>query len=213
MQIRARWRPGKRTLIGGAAATALVAAFVLALVPDLRRDADRSAKEEKARQAERVAAELRRLGPAARAHTARVARSAGADQRPLEYRRDLVREAQSLVTADARVRVRAREIKGPVAGTVCSPYPETAARGALERKPEAVARLYECVAYRYRFKLPELQGRSRTGVLGTPFRVVIHDRRSKVTWCKVSPPPGEGGGSPLARVAVPAVCQRPAPRS
>lgn len=209
MQIRAPWRPGRRTLIGGGVAIALLVAFALVLVPELRRGATERADQDRERQAELVAAEVRRLAPGARAHTATLPRRASG-QAPLAYRRVLVRRAQTLITADARARVRSHEFKGPVGGTSCSPYPSTAARAALELKEDAVTRRYDCVAFRYRFALPELEGRARTGVLGTPFWAVIDDRRASVTWCKISPPPGEGGGKPLAAVAVPAACRRTA---
>lgn len=206
MQMRERWRPGPRAIIGGAVALALLIAFLVLMVPELRRGADERAEQDRERQAELVAAELKRMVPAARAHTATVPRRA-AGQAPLDYRRSLVRRTEGLIMADARSRAASREIKGPVAGASCEPYPPTSARAALEARPDAVVRRYDCVAFRYRIDLPELQGRARTGVLGTPFWAVIDDRRSKVTWCKISPRPGEGGGRTLATVPVPAVCR------
>jgi hypothetical protein len=119
-----------------------------------------------------------------------------------------VAAAERLVTGDARARVHAGTMRGPVAGTQCLPYPSTTTRRDAEADPAVTAGRYECVAYRNMFEAPEVEGQRRTGVLGTPFWVVIDYRTSRLVWCKITPRAGEGALS-LTRVTVPEPCRDP----
>lgn len=207
---RPRRRPGRRVLVICVVALLAVIVTSAAIVPGLRR----AAADREARQAERQraleAAERERIAREARPH-----RAAGpqprAGQDALAHRAVLVRRAEVLVTRDARARVRAGTLDGSIAGTVCEPFPDTLARLQLEASIRTPAGRYQCVAFQRRFKLPEAQGRSRTGLLGFPYWVVIDYRRATLVWCKVTPRAGEGGRT-LASVPVPRPCRDPARR-
>jgi hypothetical protein len=120
----------------------------------------------------------------------------------------LVRRAEALITRDARGRVAAGTLDGPIAGTSCEPFPNTAGRRALEADPTADRGRYECVAFKRRFSLPEAQGRGKTGLLGFPYWVVIDYETAGLVWCKVTPRAGEGG-QVLVAVPVPPPCREP----
>lgn len=204
-------RPRRRLSRGAIAAIVLVLAAAIAgavlVTKPTRRDARAEAARQRAQQAASEAAEVRRLRIDVRpVRGAGPPRRAGEDA--LTHRHELVLAAERLVTRDARARVRAGTIRGPVAGTQCLPYPTTSARRDAEADPSATVGRYECVAYRNTFEAPEVNGQRRTGVLGTPFWVVIDYRTSRLVWCKVTPRAGEGGKS-LASVPVPEPCRDP----
>jgi hypothetical protein len=204
-------RPRRRLSRGAIAAIVLALAAATAgavlVTKPTRRDARAEAARQRAQQAASEAAEARRLRIDVRpVRAAGPPRRAGEDV--LTHRHELVLAAERLVTRDARARVRAGTLRGPVAGTQCLPYPATTARRDAEADPAVTAGRYECVAYRNTFKAPEVNGQRRTGVLGTPFWVVIDYRTSRLVWCKVTPRAGEGGRS-LASVPVPEPCRDP----
>jgi hypothetical protein len=205
-------RPRRRLSRRAIAAIVLVLAAAIAgavlVTKPTRRDARAEAARQRAQQAALEAAEIRRLRI-----DARPVRADGPRRRPgedaLTHRHELVLAAERLVTGDARARVRAGTIKGPVAGTQCLPYPPTTLRRDAEADPAATVGRYECVAYKNTFEAPEItQGKPRVGVFGTPFWVVIDYRTARLVWCKVTPRAGEGGRS-LASVPVPEPCRDP----
>jgi hypothetical protein len=179
---------------------------VLATKPT-RRDARAEVARERAAQARLEAAEIRRLRLDVRpVQGVGPPRRSGEDA--LTYRRELVTAAERQVTGDARARVRAGTLKGPIRGTQCDPYPATSARRTAETDPAVSAGRYECMAYENRFEAPEVEGRRRIGLFGTPFWVVIDYRTGRLVWCKVTPRAGEGGRS-LASAPVPEPCRDP----
>jgi len=204
---RPRRRPGRRAIVAAGLALVAVIAAGAAIVPGLRREAAEREAREAARQLRLEAAERKRLTRDARPH-----RAAGPPLRtgedPLAHRAVLVRRAEDLVTRDARARIRAGTLEGPVAGTSCEPFPDTLARLQLEADASARAGRYDCVAYKRKFELPPQSGRRRTGLFGFPYWVVIHYPTSMLVWCKVTPRAGEGGRS-LAAVPVPKPCRDP----
>jgi hypothetical protein len=205
---RPRRRPGRRTVAAAVLALIAVIAAGAAIVPGLRRDAAERQASETARRLALEAAERERLARDARPH-----RAAGpplrAGEDRLAHRTLLVRRAELLVTRDARARIRAGTLEGPVVATSCEPFPDTLARLQLEAEASARAGRYDCVAYKRKFELPPQSGRRRTGLFGFPYWVVIDYRRSTLVWCKVTPRAGEGGRS-LASVPVPKPCRDPA---
>jgi hypothetical protein len=188
----------------------IVAAVALLTVP-ARRDARILAERQQASLKAQKAAEVRRLRLDARPR-----RGAGPGRREgedaLAHRRELVATAERLITRDARERVRAGTLKGPIAGVDCAPYPDISDRREAEADPAAAIGRYDCVAYSDRVELPELQGRQRKGLFGVPFWAVVDYRRATIVWCKVTPTVGEGG-RPLASVPVPPPCRDPLRRT
>ncbi len=208
MVVRRRdFRPTRRTLALLAAGLIAVGVAIAILIPGLRDSASRERRLAAAAQARLVAAERARLRADVRPH-----RAAGPGRRtgedPLAYRARLVSAAKRLVTADARARVKAGTISGSVAGTQCTPYPAGPARDALEADPKVPRGRYECLAYARRFALSELEGKQRTGIIGSPYWLVADYGSGRMTYCKITPKVGEGGRS-LASVPVPVPCRDP----
>lgn len=208
-------RPGRRLRLRTAAAVALGLAVAVTLVVaatgPLRRQAADDTRRANARQQAIEAAEIRRLRADAQPHRATWRpRRRGEDT--LAHRRALVEQTEALITRDARARVRAGTLTGPVEGTDCEPYPGISDRREAEADPAATVGRYECIAYKARVALPELEGVERQGVLGSPFWAVIDYGPGRIVWCKVTPRAGEGGRS-LESVRVPVPCRDPARRS
>lgn len=208
---RRRRGPGRRAVAAAAAGLALLIGTAAALVPGLRSDADRERRAAVAAQARLEAAERSRL----RADVRPVRASAPERRRgegSLAHRVRLVRAGERAVTADARRRVRAGTVDGPILGTRCRPFPDTATRAAAEGDPDAEKGRYSCLAYEQEIELTELEGRARTGLYGTPYWLVVDYAAPDMTFCKVTPRAGEGGRS-LASVPVPVPCRDPRPGS
>jgi type II secretory pathway pseudopilin PulG len=205
-----RWRPSRRLLLIAGVAAVLLAAVAVPVISGTR---DRAAKERRAaaaRQAKLEAAERARLRV-----DARPVRATGpaikTGEQPLAHRAALVALGQTLITRDARARVAAGRLDGPIHGTQCTPYPNSVVRTAAERDPAVPKGRYDCVAYKNKFEAPPVSGgKVRTGLFGYPYWLVIDYGRSTLVWCKVTPRAGEGGRS-LAFVPVPAPCRDPAP--
>jgi len=198
---RRRWRPSLRQVAAATVALAALGTVLWLTIPGLRSDAADEADRRTARQQALEAAERRRLTADARPHRG--------EATPGGERAALVTAVERAVTADARARVRAGDIRGPIRGTRCTPYPDVATRRAQESDPAAIRRRYQCLAFTERFALPELEGRRRSGLSGYPFWAVVDDVTGRFVWCKVTPKAGEGGRS-LASVPVPEPCRDPA---
>jgi hypothetical protein len=203
----ARWRSLRKFVYAGVAVLALAAAVAALVVPDTRE----RAASERASAAQRQSA----LEQAERARLMRDARPVSADGPPLRagsdpvaHRATLVRRGEQLITADARKRVAAGTIDGPVKGSSCTPYPTIEERRAAEQDPDTVKARYDCVAYKNKFEAPAVEGQKRTGYFGYPYWLVVDFPASKLVFCKVTPRAGEGGRS-LAFVPVPEPCRDP----
>jgi hypothetical protein len=194
--------------------TAIVAAVVAALgiataliVPALRDSAAEVRAKEAAAQAKLVAAEKARIIREQTPHFA-----AGPPRRPgepaLAHRVRLLDAGAAIITTDARARMKAGTLDGPVAGTECTPFPSTETRRQQEADPSIPANRYECLAYERHFPLSELEGKARTGIIGVPYWLVVDYRKASFAYCRLIPRAGEGG-KPLAFVPVQPACSDP----
>jgi hypothetical protein len=196
----------KSVLVAGLVA-AMAAGLAATLIPDLRRSAadDRRATAERQQRLE--AAERRRLTIDVQPRTATGPQRRAAEG-VLVYRARLVAAGEVEITADARRRITEGTIRGPVAATSCDPYPISERRAVLERDPATPLGRYECIAFKERVELPDIAGRPRTGLYGTPYWLVLDYRSGAMTYCKITPKAGEGGKL-LASVPVPDACRDP----
>jgi hypothetical protein len=203
-----RWRPSRRQLIGAAIVAVIATAIAIPIISRTREGAAVERKAADVRQARLEATERARL-----TRDARPVRAAGppleAGGDPLAHRAALITRGEALITRDARARVAAGRLEGPINGTECTPYPHVEARAAAERDPATPKGRYDCVAYKNKFEAPAVKGQVRTGLFGYPYWLVIDYERSAFVWCKVTPRAGEGGRS-LAFVPVPPPCRDPA---
>lgn len=189
---------------------AVIAAFAAGAAVTVPRMRDDAAKE---RAAARV--EQRRLEAIERVRIIREQKPHFADgpalrsgEDAIAHRKRLIAAGASNITKDARRRMRAGTIDGPVAGTECTPFPTTPTRQALESDPSVPKGRYECLAYERRFPLSELEGKARTGIIGVPYWLVVDYRQARLAFCRLVPRAGEGG-KPLAFVRVRPACADP----
>ena len=187
MQDPGMSRRTKRRLAIGAAATVVVLAAAGALIiPAVQHGKTKADARARAEAQITSARERRRLALDQRLHSAAAPgshvalRALPAAQLTARLRSDL----EASITADARARVRARTLPGPILRTDCS-----ASNGAggppLGR--------YSCVAVNNEI----LRGtRAAAGSLGYPFWAFIDFRRLSYRWCKLNPQAGEGSATP-----------------
>ncbi len=161
-------------------------------------------------KSEREKAEQQQRERARKATEARLAR----EQRPrfvtgpaatsgVPARRRLVEAASDSVLADARRRVAAGQLKGPIQGVDCEPFPRNVAGiGADDSTDQRYGR-YSCLAVTAKFEKSEA---TVGGVLGHPYRVRIDFDTGRYAFCKVFGRPGEGQLKRHQGVTVPAVC-------
>ena len=187
------------------AKAALVLAFVglivtaLIIGPGIR---ETKSEREKAEQQERQ--RIRN------AHEARIRR----EQRPrfgngpaatsgVPARRTLVDAAGASVLADARRRVEAGTMDGPIEGVDCEPFPRNLAGIGAEDSTDLRYGRYSCIAVTARFE----QSESTTGgLVGHPYRVRIDFDTGRYAFCKVAGRPGEGSLTRRIGVTVPVEC-------
>jgi hypothetical protein len=181
-----------------------MAAFALALlllagvaaalvVPPLERGKQAGERREAAAQRETIRREEARLRADQRPRFAKGRQPPGGD-RPAA-RRDARAQLERLITRDARARVTARTLGGPIAETSCEPS------SATESDLSARTGLYKCLVTTGHTK-------GSTGVplaVGYPFVARIDYRRFSFAWCKTNPRPGEAARG-LAHVELSSRC-------
>jgi hypothetical protein len=189
-------RPAK---IGVALLPLVVVGLVLALGPGIDEGKDKRASAEAERlaqaRAERVERLRREQRPKFGAGEPAVASVAGRSQ--------LLDRAAALVLADARARVEAGALDGPIRRVECEPYPRTVeGRGAHEDTSRRFGR-YACLAVTSEFAASEV---NEAGAIGHPYRLRIDFESGRYAFCKVSGRAGEGSIGKAPFVPVPPAC-------
>jgi hypothetical protein len=188
-----------------AARIALVVAFVglvgatLAIAPGIRESkSERERAEEQERQRARAAREAR----IRREQRPRFVNGAPATS-GVAARRRLVDAAAGSVLADARRRVAAGQLSGPIQGVDCEPFPRNVAGIGAEDSTDQRFGRYYCLAVTARFEETE---ETTGGLLGHPYRMRIDFDSGRYAFCKVTGRPGEGQLKRRLGVTVPPVC-------
>jgi len=175
-----------------------VVAVVLAVVlgPGIDRGKKERARTEAARLEQARAARLERIRVEQRPHFAS-GPAAGAD---LRARRALLDAATATVAADARRRVAAGTLDGPIRGVRCESYPRTTSGVGADRRPALRYGRYSCLAATSRFARSEHGG---AGAIGHPYRMRIDFQTGEYALCKVSGRAGEGsiGTAPIVAIS------------
>ena len=164
----------KLALAGGVLLLLVVVAAAIAI------PAIRSGKEEGAQQEERAAAAARetereRLRAEQAAHRGRGPLASDAAGRAA-----LLRRVEASIEADARRRVGAGELDGPIRRVDCRPGPKAS--------PDPGRGSYGCTAVTREIPAGP---RNVPGALGHPFVAVVEFASGRYTWCKTNPVPGE----------------------
>lgn len=177
----------------------VVVALVLLLGPGIDESKDERAQAERERLARLDAERVARLRAEQQPRFGRGA-PAGED---LARRAALVAALPALVEADARQRVAAGSLDGPIRSVRCEPYPRTVEGRGAHLDPARKTGRYSCLAVT---REVEATARNEAAAIGHPYRVGVDFDTGRYAFCKVSGRPGEGsiGRQPL--VPVPAVC-------
>lgn len=126
--------------------------------------------------------------------------AAGAD---LAGRTTLLREARSRVEDDARRRVAAGSLEGPVRRVTCDPYPASVEGKGAHLDPGQESGNYACLAVTSEVPAGE---RSEGGAIGHPYRLRIDFSSGRYALCKVAGRAGEGAIAGQPPLSVPRAC-------
>ena len=182
--------PGRRMAVkvGGTVLVVAVTVAAIVLVPKISESNRERSAQERRDAAAALADRRRRLIEEQRPHRARAAPGAS-DTAVLAALHDEI-------LADARHRAEAGEASGPPAKRVsCTQLAQTDGGTIVS---------YRCIAVTS--ALPRTDS-TPGGVLGHPYRAVVHFPSRSLTWCKLSGRAGEGGFTEGdIAVRIPAAC-------
>jgi hypothetical protein len=195
----------QRWALGGAALLVViaVAALILPGVFEAKRNNDAKVARE---HAARVAAEKQRLTREQRPKRGRPAglrppRAGASPAEQLAARRRLVVALEGAILADARTRVAAGQLDGPIRRVSCGPLVKNPGMHTEDEDLKNTRGRYDCVAV----KRDVMRDGKVVGLFGHPFVGTADFKRFTYVWCKDNKVPGERG-KPLAKVPIPAVC-------
>jgi hypothetical protein len=194
------WRRLPRAAkLGVALLPVAVVALVLLLGPGIDESKDERARNQ-ARSLEQARAE--RVAALRAEQRPRFGRGTPAGP-TLAARAALLDAASGAVARDARARVAAGKLDGPIRGVTCEPYPRTVEQSGAHRDPERRFGTYACLAVTSQVAASEINDPSS---IGHPYRLRIDFESGRYAFCKVSGRAGEGsiGRQPL--VPVPPAC-------
>jgi len=181
--------PWRKIALGALGALAVAGGVVALIAPAIERGKHERAAAERRRDAAFEAAKRKRLAEEGRPHGGRGERPA---ERPspaaeLRARRALVGDLERAITRDARARVRAGKLDGPVLATACEINPPSQRR--VERDLNARGSDYDCLAVTSR----DPGGRFSVGYT---FDATVDYQRFRFRWNKACLAPGEGAARP-----------------
>ena len=177
--------PWRKIVLAALVVLVVAGGAVALLAPAVERGKENRSAAERRRDAAFQAAKRKRLAEEGRLHRGHGERPPGPLSRAAEVRarRALVGDLERAITRDARARVRAGKLDGPVSTTHCEINPPSQRR--LERDLGVAGADYECLAITSR----DPEDRFAVGHL---FEARVDYRRFRFRWRKVCRPPGEG---------------------
>jgi hypothetical protein len=185
--------------VGVALIPVVAIGLVLALGPGIERGKEERARTEAQRLERAREARVERLRREQQPHFGRGEAAAAS----LPARRRLLAEAAVAVRTDARERVEAGALSGPIQTVQCEPYPRTIERsGAHDNLSRLVGR-YACLAVTTEIRAT---AEHEAGAIGHPYRVRIDFESGRFAFCKVAGRAGEGSIGQAPLVPVPAAC-------
>lgn len=178
-----------------------VALIAVALVigPDIRQS---KSERERAEQQERLRARAAREARIRREQRPRFVDGPAATS-GVAARRRLLDAASASVLADARRRVASGQLRGPIRGIDCEPFPRNVAGIGAEDSTEQRFGRYACIAITAEFTETES---TSGGLLGHPYRMRIDFDSGRYAFCKIAGRPAEGQLKRRLGVTVPPVC-------
>jgi hypothetical protein len=175
--------PVKKLLLWGLAALVVIGALLALIIPPLEHGKQLGAERAAKQEAQAVAALAATLRADQSVHRA-------------AFQTAPVSSLERAITADARARVAAGKIAGPITGTRCGPSGES-----VRVYPSSA--VYHCFVTAKNF-----QGEGKDVLAtGYPFLATIYYAKHQLAWCKLNPQPGEKTrGKGLAHVPLSRVC-------
>jgi len=181
---------GRGGRIGAAVVVLAIVVVGIVIAPGIRESKKERAESESQSRAEHREALIRRLERQQRprfATSASVAPATAADGVRLRARAGVMDDLSESILADARRRVRAGELDGPVRRVDCERFPRSVKiPGADESLSEREGR-YFCIAVTADFKPDEA---SLGGAIGHPYRALVDFETGRYAYCKISGQPG-----------------------
>ena len=197
-----KWVWGKLPRAGRVAVALLpfaIIALVLLLGPGIDESKDRRAEAERERRAQQAAERVAQLRAEQRPRFER-GTPAGRD---VAARAALVASVPGAIQADARRRVAAGALDGPIRSVECEPYPRSVDGRGAHLDPSETTGRYSCLAVTRNVEATE---RNEASSIGHPYRVLVHFDTGRFAFCKVSGRPGEGSIGRHIPVPVPEAC-------
>jgi hypothetical protein len=197
-----KWIWGKLPRAGRIAVALLpfvIVALILLLGPDIDESKDRRAEAERQLRAQQAAERVAELRAEQRPRFER-GTPAGRD---LAARATLVASLPIAIQADARQRVAAGALDGPIRSVECEPYPRSVNGRGAHLDPSQTTGRYSCLAVTRTAPATE---RNEASSIGHPYRVLVHFDTGRYAFCKVSGRPGEFSIGRDTSVPVPEVC-------
>jgi hypothetical protein len=185
--------------VGLVVALVALVAVAVAIGPDIRQS---RSEREQAEQRQRERAEAAREARIRRQQRPRFVNGPQATS-GVTARRRLLDSASASVLADARRRVAAGRLRGPIRSIDCEPFPRNVGGVGAEDSTELRFGRYACLAVTAEFKETES---TSGGVLGHPYRMRIDFDTGRYAFCKIAGRPAEGQLKRDLGVTVPPVC-------
>jgi hypothetical protein len=176
-----------------------VVALIVLLGPGIDESKDRRAAAERERQAQLTAERVQRL----RAEQQPRFRRRAPAGRDVAARSALVAALPATIQADARKRVAAGALDGPIRSVECEPYPRSVDGRGAHLDPSQPTGRYSCIAVTREVQPTE---RNEGAVIGHPYRVMVDFDSGRYAFCKVSGRPGEFSISAKIPAPVPDAC-------
>jgi hypothetical protein len=174
-------------------------ALVLLLGPGIDESKERRAEAERERRAQLTAERVERIQAEQRPRFRR-GDPAGGD---VAARTALVAALPAAIEADARRRVAAGDLEGPIRSVECEPYPRSVDGRGAHLDPSQPTGRYSCLAVTRRVQPTET---NEGAVIGHPYRIMVEFDSGRYAFCKVTGRPGEGSLSGEILVPVPEAC-------
>jgi hypothetical protein len=197
-----KWVWGKLPRAGRVAVGLLplaIVALILLLGPGIDESKDRRAQAERQQQVQQTAERVAQLRAEQRPRFER-GTPAGRD---VAARASLVASLPIAIQADARQRVAAGALDGPIRSVECEPYPRSVDGQGAHLDPSQATGRYSCLAVTRAVQATE---HNEAASIGHPYRVLVHFDTGRFAFCKVSGRPGEGSIGREILVPVPEAC-------
>jgi hypothetical protein len=172
--------------IGAVVAFVLAVGGTVALLPTINESRqERAASDQQQRDALR-AARIRELQAEQRPHPGRTtstARPGAAPRVRLAARAAAMDDLSAAIVADARARVSAGTLAGPILHVDCEPFPRSVDAVDPARRLSQRRGRYSCIAVTSEF---ERTRESIGGALGHPYRAMIDFESGRYAFCKIT---------------------------